>query len=140
MIAAQAPPGSTIGLGQIGTVNLSKTLDKTSARLMQLAVTGSSAPTGEIRFLRTSPETSGSHIAYLVYKLDRCFVKSWSTSSNEVGIPSEDLSLYFNKIAFRYYHSDDFVVYADGGTFGWDLVQAQTWTPAFTAKPPEGDE
>lgn len=36
------------------------------------------------------------------YKLDRCFVKSWSTSGDADDRPTEEVAFYYNKIAFQY--------------------------------------
>ena len=36
----------------------------------------------------------------LKYKLDRAFVKSWSTSGDADDRPTEEVAFYYNKIAF----------------------------------------
>ena len=36
------------------------------------------------------------------YKLDRVFVKSWSTSGDADDRPTEEVAFYYNKIAFAY--------------------------------------
>ena len=41
-------------------------------------------------------------LCYLKYKLDRCFVKSWSTSGDADDRPTEEVAFYYNKIAFTY--------------------------------------
>ena len=46
----------------------------------------------------TTPTTN----AYLKYKLDRCFIKSWSTSGDADDRPTEEVAFYYNKIAFDY--------------------------------------
>ncbi len=44
----------------------------------------------------------GKPVCYLRYKLDRCFVKSWSTSGDADDRPTEEVTFYYNKIAFEY--------------------------------------
>jgi len=136
--------GPRVGLGQIEAIELSKPLDKGSAKLMQLAVTGAASATAEIRFLVFPPSGGGGQtpdpIAYLVYKLEGCYVKSWGTSGDEYDRPEEELSLIFNKFAFAYYHSDNGLQHTQSGTFGWDLVRETAWSAQFTSKPPTGDQ
>ena len=36
----------------------------------------------------------------LNYKLDRAFIKSWSTSGDADDRPTEEVAFYYNKIAF----------------------------------------
>ena len=36
----------------------------------------------------------------LQYKLDRAFIKSWSTSGDADDRPTEEVAFYYNKIAF----------------------------------------
>ena len=36
----------------------------------------------------------------LKYKLDRAFIKSWSTSGDADDRPTEEVAFYYNKIAF----------------------------------------
>lgn len=45
-------------------------------------------------------------ICYLKYKLERCFVKSWSISGDADDRPTEDAA-YYNKIAFSYAQTVD---------------------------------
>ena len=35
------------------------------------------------------------------YKLDRAFIKSWSTSGDADDRPTEEVAFYYNKIAFQ---------------------------------------
>jgi type VI protein secretion system component Hcp len=41
------------------------------------------------------------------YKLEPCFVKSWSTSGDADDRPTEEVAFYYNKIAFQYASSSD---------------------------------
>ena len=57
---------------------------------------------------------------YLRYKLQRCFVKSWSTSGDADDRPTEEVAFYYNKIAFSYAHTDD-------APMGWNNVTNKPW-------------
>lgn len=63
-------------------------------------------------------------VAYLKYKLDRCFVKSWSTSGDADDRPTEEVAFYYNKIAFAYLPADG----GAGETMAWDNVKNVPWT------------
>lgn len=41
------------------------------------------------------------------YKLEPCFVKSWSTSGDADDRPTEEVAFYYNKIAFQYATTTD---------------------------------
>ncbi len=56
-------------------------------------------------------EVAKAPMCYLRYKLDRCFVKSWSTSGDADDRPTEEVSFYYNKIAMGYAST------IDGDTF-----------------------
>ena len=46
--------------------------------------------------------TTAAPTNHLKYKLDRAFVKSWSTSGDADDRPTEEVAFYYNKIAFGY--------------------------------------
>jgi type VI protein secretion system component Hcp len=41
-------------------------------------------------------------LCYLKYKLERAFIKSWSTSGDADDRPTEEVAFYYNKISFSY--------------------------------------
>lgn len=94
-----------IGVGELQECSISKSMDWASTRLCQLAINGNSPGGCEINFVEVA---SGDGIGdavpycYLKYKLDRCFVKSWSTSGDADDRPTEEVAFYYNKIAFNY--------------------------------------
>lgn len=49
----------------------------------------------------------GEPICYLQYKLNRAFVKSWSTSGDADDRPTEEVAFYYNKIAAQYSATTD---------------------------------
>ena len=46
-------------------------------------------------------------VCYLKYKLDRAFIKSWSTSGDADDRPTEEVAFYYNKLAFAYGATSD---------------------------------
>ena len=47
-------------------------------------------------------DTTNAPTAYLKYKLDRVFIKSWSTSGDAASVPTEQFSLNFEEIKVTY--------------------------------------
>jgi type VI protein secretion system component Hcp len=106
-----------IGVGELQECTISKSMDSTSTLLAQFAVNGNNLGTAEINFLEGS---RGKPLCYLKYKLDRCFVKSWSTSSDADDRPTEEVAFYFNRIAA--------VTPVPAPAFSWDQVANRPWT------------
>ena len=70
-----------------------------------LADAGDPVGVAEIDFVEVAGEgdnAEGKPMCYLKYKLDRAFVKSWSTSGDADDRPTEEVAFYYNKIAFGY--------------------------------------
>ena len=114
-----------IGVGELQECTISKSLDRTSALLAQFAVNGNSLGVAEIHFLMASSEKP---IVYLKYKLDRCFVKSWSTSGDADDRPTEEVAFYYNRIAF--------VSAGQPSAFSWDRTILRPWTGHGLIPPP----
>ena len=82
-----------IGVGELQECTISKSLDMTSANLAQFAINGNSPGTAEIEFVEVAG--NGEASTYLKYKLDRVFVKSWSTSGDADDRPTEEVVFIF---------------------------------------------
>ena len=115
-----------IGVGELQECTLSKSMDRASAKLMQHAVNGTSLGTAEIDFVEIGGGGEEAPVCYLKYKLDRCFVKSWSTSGDADDRPTEEVAFYYNKIAFAYARTKDGVV-GETHTASWDNVKNIPW-------------
>lgn len=85
-----------IGVGELQECTISKSLDLTSANLAQFAINGNSLGTAEIEFVEVGG--SGEAFTYLKYKLDRAFVKSWSTSGDADDRPTEEVAFVYGGI------------------------------------------
>ena len=107
-----------IGVGELQDVTIGKALDTSTPKLARLSLTGRSLGTVEICV--TDKPDDGPAGCYLRYKLDRCFVKSWSTSGDADDRPTEEVAFYYNKIAFSYTNTDD-------GTVSWERKKKKPW-------------
>ncbi|MCA9186247.1 MAG: type VI secretion system tube protein Hcp [Pirellulaceae bacterium] len=72
--------------------------------LTPVATTASTEITTETATVEAS---EAKPMCYLKYKLDRCFVKSWSTSGDADDRPTEEVAFYYNKIAAQYAPTTD---------------------------------
>ncbi|MGB5326952.1 MAG: type VI secretion system tube protein Hcp [Gammaproteobacteria bacterium] len=107
-----------IGVGELQECTISKSMDAASAQLAKLSLTGSSLGAVQV-CLTDNPE--GPTGCYLEYKLERAFVKSWSTSgAGGDDRPTEEVAFYYNRIAFEYTETAD-------GTVSWDRKKKRPW-------------
>ncbi|MDH3277345.1 MAG: type VI secretion system tube protein Hcp [Nitrosopumilus sp.] len=118
-----------IGIGELQDVSISKSMDSASAQLAQLAINGNSCGTAEIDFVEIE-ESSGEAVPYLKYKLDRCFVKSWSISGDADDRPTEEVAFYYNKIAFAYTPQGEEKP-KPTNIMSWDNVKNIPWDTVF---------
>jgi len=105
-----------IGVGELQECTISKSMDTASAALAQYAVNGNTGGGAQIDFVQAAGD---GVTVYLRYKLDRCFVKSWSTSGDADDRPTEEVAFYYQKIAFA--------VAGGGPVFSWDNVKQKKW-------------
>lgn len=116
-----------IGIGELQEVRISKAMDRTSADLAQFAINGNSPGTAEIDFVEVGGSTDAKPVPYLKYKLDRVFIKSWSTSGDADDRPTEEVAFYYNKIAFNYAQTKDGRTSEQTSTMSWDNVKNLPW-------------
>lgn len=79
-------------------VRIKRQTDEDSQALLQAMLDGTEFP--ELLIGSVETDTDGEPVCYLKYKLERCFVKSWSTSGDADDRPTEEVAFYYNKIAF----------------------------------------
>lgn len=115
-----------IGVGELQECTVSKSMNSVTPLLAQFAINGNSAGTADIDFVQTVGE--GGAVAYLRYKLDRCWIKSWSTSGDADDRPTEEVAFYYNKIAFA--------IAGKSSIFSWDRVRNVPWTDSGIIQPP----
>lgn len=120
-----------IGVGELQECSISKTMDIASPYLARKAIAGSSCGTAEIKFVQTVEESNQRYnVVYLHFKLETAFVKTWSISGDGDDRPSEDITLWYNKIAFGYHSTKDGKVFTNHGLCGWDQVEQKVWSDA----------
>jgi type VI protein secretion system component Hcp len=118
-----------IGVGELQECSVSKSMDRASPKLAQFAINGNSLGTAEIEFVEVAGGggLEGRPVCYLKYKLERCFVKSWSTSGDADDRPTEEVAFHFNKIAFQYLTTKDGKTFENGGFMTWDNLKNVPW-------------
>ncbi len=119
-----------IGVGELQECTISKSMDIASAALCRKAISGSSCGTADIKFVETITRDGNAmfNIVYLAYKLDNVFIKSWSTSGDGDDRPTEDVAIWYNKIAFCYFATTDGKTFQFGGDCKWDQVKSKPWS------------
>ncbi|MEI7461248.1 MAG: type VI secretion system tube protein Hcp [Pirellula sp.] len=127
-----------LGLGELQECTISKSMDTASAYLARKAISGSSCKEADICFVEaiTLDSNERKNVVYLHYKLDNVFIKSWSTSGDADDRPSEDVALWYNKIAFVYFPTADGKTFGPGHECRWDQVKAKPWTEAVLPSEP----
>lgn len=121
-----------IGIGELQECTISKSMDSASAYLARKAISGSSCKTAEIKFVEaiTDDKNVRHNVVYLNFKLDNVFVKSWSMSGDADDRPSEEVALWYNKIGFVYFPSEDGFSFPVAHDCKWDQVKSKPWNEA----------
>lgn len=118
-----------IGVGELQECTISKSMDMASMDLAQFAINGNSPGTAEINFVEVAGggDGDGKPVCYLKYKLDRCFIKSWSTSGDADDRPTEEVAFYYNKIAAQYASTEDGKTFKQSSLMAWDNTKQVKW-------------
>jgi type VI protein secretion system component Hcp len=113
-----------IGVGELQECTISKSMDKSSTKLAQFAINGNSL--GSCDFCLADAPGSAQPVCYAHFVMERCFVKSYSTSGDADDRPTEEVAFYYNKIAFGYVNSsrEDFM--------NWDNERKRPWPEGLT--------
>lgn len=116
-----------IGVGELQECTISKSMDWATSQLAQFAINGNGRGRAEIEFVEVGGgDRPGAPACYLRYKLDRAFIKSWSTSGDADDRPTEEVAFYYNKIAFNYARTVDGLMACETpGTVGLLLPAVQ---------------
>jgi len=120
-----------IGVGELQECSISKSMDAASAYLAQASIQGNALGDCEICFIEVAGEAEGMDTGvrvYLQFKLNRCMVKSWSTSGDADDRPTEEVAFLYNKVAFCYapHEGDNWT--GEEHFMGWDNVKNKKWT------------
>jgi len=120
----------TFGVGTLQDLSIGKTMDFGSADLAKYAIRGATVGTVEIKFIETTTvdDNVTANLIFLWIRLDKAFVKTWSISGSDDGRPEEELALWYNKIAFRWFATTDGKTVVGSPEFMWDHVTNREWT------------
>ena len=88
-----------IGVGELQECTIKKSMDSSTVSLAQAAVSGRTLGSCEV-CITDDADTSGQVKCIAYYVMERCYVKSWSTSTSADDRPTEEVAFYYNKIAF----------------------------------------
>ena len=114
-----ATGGAGSGRASLGELQISKTVDKSSAVLFQKCATGEHFPKGKL----VVRKAGGTQMEYLVYAMEIVFVTSvhFSSASGEENA-NESVSLAFGKVGFDY--TPQLATGAPGAAIhgGWDQI------------------
>jgi len=118
-----------VGVVDFQEVSLSKSMDAASTGLARKAIAGSSCGTVDVKFVQTITDAGENqkNVVFLQMKLDNVFVKTWNISGDEDDRPNEEVTLWYNKIAFTYFMSGDGDKYKCCGTASWDKAAQAPW-------------
>lgn len=131
----------TFGVGQLEDLSIGKTMDRGSPELAKFAMRGSTLGTVDIKFVETTTrkgESEPSNYIFLWVKLDKAFAKTWSINGSDDGRPEEEITFFYNKIAFRWYYLNNEGSPCASPEFLWDHVTNREW-PSSSAKLPNPD-
>lgn len=131
-----------IGVGELQECTISKSMDTASAYLARKAISGSSSKTAEIKFVEaiTKDDNERYNVVYLAFKLDNVFIKSWSVSGDGDDRPTEDVAIWYNKIAFVYFPTEDGKSFPTGHVCEWDQVESKKWSSGISTAVEEHKE
>lgn len=114
-----------IGVGELQECTISKSMDAASANLAQFAINGNSLGACQV-CLTNGVDASGLPACYIHYKMERAYVKSWSTSGDADDRPTEEVAFYYNKIAFAYLVDDGAGALREE-SMNWDNERNRPW-------------
>lgn len=123
------PRGGTedinIGVGELQECTISKSMDSSSPKLAQYAINGNSLGACEICLAEDVP-AGATPVCYAHYVMERCFVQrlavtmdDTSTSGDADDRPTEEVAIYYNKIAYAFITPDNHM--------SWDNVKNRPW-------------
>ena len=95
--------GGGVGKAAVNDITVTKNIDAASATLMQMCVTGQHVATGTL----TCRKSGGTPLDYLVIKLSKILVSSYSTQGTGSLQHQENFSLHFAEVNVQYNSQND---------------------------------
>lgn len=117
-----------LGVGELQECTISKSMDSASVYLAKKAISGSSCKTAFIKFVEAITKgTERKNVVYLQVALDTVFVKSWSMSGDADDRPTEEVALWYNRIAVAYWPTEDGQKFDQCHRLDWDQTKSKSW-------------
>ncbi|MFO0902431.1 MAG: type VI secretion system tube protein Hcp [Pirellulales bacterium] len=122
------------GVGELQEVSVSKSMDMGSPLLANFAMRGATVGNVDIKFIQVAQNADNQTVAiiFMQMHLKNAFVKTWSISGDADGRPTEELTYWYNGIAFTWYYTTDnqqgknYVKVTP--PFTWDHATNKPWT------------
>ena len=130
----------------LSEIVVTKSMDIATVKLAQYAIEGNS-PGACLIALTNGTDANAKPICYLAYKLDRAFIKSWSTSGLDDERPTEEVAFYYSSLS-TVFLIEDGRQGAISQPMKWDNLKQSGWTGDVdeelldllgTTPPPRGD-
>lgn len=112
--------GHTIGRCEIDEVSISKLVDCTSPKLMELCAAGKTLPKAKLEFMRADGD--GGPIKYYEVNLENVLVCHMNQTHAGTGLLLDQIGLKFTKIKWQYTQQKIGGGTAGSTTGGWDLA------------------
>lgn len=110
--------GGGTGKVSFSDFHFTKTVDKSSPKLMQAAATGEHLKTVDL----TVRKAGGTQMEYYTVHLEDILVSSYSTSGSSGEVPMESISFNFQKIEFQYIPTNADGTAAEAVKASWNLA------------------
>lgn len=119
-----------LGVGELQECTIGKSMDSASAYLARFAISGTCIGTTKVYFVETGTTKDNKQklLCYLSFFLDKSFVKSWSVSGDGDSRPTEEVAVWYYRIAFTYGTSLDGDTIDKKFSCGWDQVANKPWS------------
>jgi type VI secretion system secreted protein Hcp len=116
--------GAGTGKGEILEIHFTKTMDKSSPKLMERVATGQHIPSGKVSLVKLSGD---SKIPYYQVELTDIVVSTYQVAAHSGNhLPSESFSLSFVKTMVHYQPQGNEGDPAGNVEFGWNLQQSKS--------------
>lgn len=120
-----------LGVVEMQEISMGKNMDRASMALARAAISGDTVGCVEVFFVQTFGQ---KNVCYMHFKLDNSYIKSWTCSGDGDDRPTEDFTIWYNKMGFVYFQAKpkndggtEFVFTAD---CAWDVSAGKKWEGA----------
>lgn len=121
---SSAAGGGAKSKGELSHFNVMKWSEQASAKLLQHCLTGDHFAKAKVQLRKATGE--GGQMPYIEYEFEHVIVSSiqWSGSKGGDDVPTESLSLAFDKVTVTYYNQDATGKTQKGTQAFWSVTKA----------------